>query len=294
MAPRTSTKSTVKRKTTPKASDATIAKKKETEDISRLIEQRLQTPPNVPESDDDSVSADKNNDEEEKQKQNSCSNNDLNRISEPKKAISTTSFIIKNGEKVLMTMNREHSMFMNCIPLTRDKLGPDVLAKIRSVVRNGLFKSAKFYPNPSHANPVVGLWLYDCDFREPGVAGDNERMRRWETVRSEIIMQTAILRQQVVPHWYKVVRGTSSILNYTISKIKTNNYISNFMQNGQKRIQTVHSLLLKLCCWHTKTYTAIPTITIRRSIIFSFGLSRRFCRSYMYRAGPRTIGIRLH
>ncbi len=105
MAPRTSTKSTVKRKTTPKG----------------LIEQRLQTPPNVPESDDDSVSADKNNDEEEKQKQNSCSNNDLNRISEPKKAISTTSFIIKNGEKVLMTMNREHSMFMNCIPLTRDK-----------------------------------------------------------------------------------------------------------------------------------------------------------------------------
>jgi len=156
-----------------------------------LIEQRLQTPPNVPESDDDLDSEDGNNDEDEKQKQYTCSNNDMDRISEQKKAISTTSFIVTNGEKELMTMNREHSMFMNCIPLTRDKLGPDVLATIRSVVRNSLFKSAKFYPNPSHANPVVGLCLYDCDFREPGAAGDNERMRQWETVCSEIIMQTA-------------------------------------------------------------------------------------------------------
>ena len=113
--------------------------------------------------------------------------------------------IFKHGEKVIMTMNREHSMFMNCIPLTRDKLGADVLAKIRSVVRNA---SAKFYPNKSHTNPVVGLCLYNCDFRAPGIAGNNERTRRCDTVQNEIIHQTAILWQQVVPKWYDVVRGT--------------------------------------------------------------------------------------
>jgi len=159
----------------------------------------LQTPPNVPESDNDLDSADKISDEDEKQKQSTCSNNNKDHISEQSKACSTTNFIFKHGEKVLMTMNREHSMFMNCIPLTQDKLGLDVLAKIRSVVRNGLFKSAKFYPNPSHANLVVGLCLYDCDFRTPGIAGNNERMRQWDTVRNEIINQKAILRQQVVP-----------------------------------------------------------------------------------------------
>ena len=107
---------------------------------------------------------------------------------------------------------------MNCIPLTWDKLGANVLAKIHSVVRNGLFKSAKFYPNKNHANPVVGLCLYDCDFRAPGIAGDNERMRRWDTVRNEIIHQTAILQQQVVPKWYEIVRGTYYFLEKYHSK----------------------------------------------------------------------------
>ena len=53
MAPCTSTKSTIKCKTMPKASDALIVKKGETNDISQLIALCLQMPPNVPESDDD-------------------------------------------------------------------------------------------------------------------------------------------------------------------------------------------------------------------------------------------------
>jgi len=186
--------------------------------VARLIAQWLETPPNVPDSDDELDVADKNSNENENNKQaasekpimepermkTSCaSTNVMSKIS-----CASTNVMPKHGEKVLMTMNREHSMFMNCIPLTRDMLGNDVLAKIRSVVRNSLFKSAKFYPNPSHANPVVGLCLYDCDFREPGIAGDNERMKRWETVRNEIIHQTGILRQQVVQKWHDVVRGT--------------------------------------------------------------------------------------
>jgi len=114
-------------------------------------------PPNVPESDNDLDSADKNSDENNKQKKDTCSNNDC--ISEQSNACSTMNFIFKHGEKVIMTMNREHSMFMNCIPLTWDMLGANVLAKILSVVRNGLFKSAKFYPNKNHA---IQLWVCVC------------------------------------------------------------------------------------------------------------------------------------
>jgi len=66
-------------------------------------------------------------------------------------------FIFKHGEKVIMTMNREHSMFMNCIPLTQDKLGTDVLAKIRSVVQNGLFK----YFTQTKVT-LIRLWVCVC------------------------------------------------------------------------------------------------------------------------------------
>ena len=55
-------------------------------------------------------------------------------------------------------------MFLNCIPATREDLGQDILAKIHSSVHNTLFKSAKFYPKPGHADKVVGICLYDCNF----------------------------------------------------------------------------------------------------------------------------------
>ena len=96
---------------------------------------------------------------------------------------------------------------MNCVPATCKQLGADVVAKIRSVVRNTLFKSAKFYPQPSHADKVVGICLYDCDFCLPGLKGDLNRTKHWDAVRSEIINQTSILRQQVVPKWHVVARG---------------------------------------------------------------------------------------
>jgi len=99
---------------------------------------------------------------------------------------------------VVLSLPREHSMFLNCIPLSKNELGQDVLAKIHSVVWNTLFKSAKFYPKPSHANSVVGLCLYDCDFCTPGIQGDLARSKWWDAVHNEIILQTGIIRQQVV------------------------------------------------------------------------------------------------
>ena len=68
------------------------------------------------------------------------------------------------GEQTFIVMQRVHSMFLNCIPATSEDLGQDILAKICSSVHNTLFKSAKFYPKPSHADKVVGICLYDCNF----------------------------------------------------------------------------------------------------------------------------------
>jgi len=103
-------------------------------------------------------------------------------------------------------------MFLNCVPLSKNELGQDVLAKIRSVVWNTLFKSAKFYPQPSHANSVIGLCLYDCDFCTLGIQGDLARSKWWDAVRSEIIVQTGIIRQQVVTRWHTVARGTYAMI----------------------------------------------------------------------------------
>jgi len=87
-----------------------------------LIALQLETPPNIPESDDDLEV------ENENEKQTASSKPDTD--PEQSKACVSMNYMSQHGEKVLMAMNREHSMFMNCIPLTRDMLGNDVLAKI--------------------------------------------------------------------------------------------------------------------------------------------------------------------
>jgi len=97
-----------------------------------LIALWLETPPNVLESDDDLDVADRISDENKNKKQTASSKPDTD--PEQSKACISTNYMSQHGEKVLMTMNREHSMFMNCIPLTWDMLGNDVLAKIQSVV----------------------------------------------------------------------------------------------------------------------------------------------------------------
>jgi len=74
--------------------------------------------------------------------------------------------------ETLLVMQRKHSMFMHCVPAMQKDLGTNVIAKVHSVVRNTLFKLAKFYPLPSHANKVVGICLYDCNFCLPGLKGD--------------------------------------------------------------------------------------------------------------------------
>jgi len=60
---------------------------------------------------------------------------------------------------------------MSYVPATCNQLGADVIAKICLVIQNTLFKYAKFYPQPSHADKVVGICLYDCNFCLPGLKG---------------------------------------------------------------------------------------------------------------------------
>jgi len=119
----------------------------------------------------------------------------------------TVAITLEEGEEKIVVMNRGHSMFMNCVPIMKINLGPNVLAKICSVVWNTLFKSAKFYPQPSHANKVVGICMYDCGFCFPGVKGDWIHTRHWDVIRNEVIFQTGILWQQVILHWHIVSRG---------------------------------------------------------------------------------------
>jgi len=104
----------------------------------------------------------------------------------------TVSIAFQECEEKIVVVNRGHSMFMNCVPMTKINLRPNVLAKIHSVVQNTLFKSAKFYPQPSHANNVVGICLYDCGFFFPGVEGNWIFTRHWDAIRNKANFQTGI------------------------------------------------------------------------------------------------------
>ena len=106
--------------------------------------------------------------------------------------------------ETLLVMQCKHSMFMHCIPATRKDLGADVIAKVHSVMRNTLFKLAKFYPLPSHANKVVSICLY---VHLPGLKGDLFQTKYWDAVQSEIIFQTSIICQQVISKWHVISRG---------------------------------------------------------------------------------------
>jgi len=115
-----------------------------------------------------------------------------------------------------IVMPHIHSMFLHCIPATREQLGTDILTKIQSIVCNTLFRSAKFYPLPVHADKVVRLCLYDSDFHLPSIQGNFLRTKYWEAIQTEIILQTGILHQQVVPHWHCITRGMYCFFFFSI------------------------------------------------------------------------------
>jgi len=46
----------------------------------------------------------------------------------------TVSVTIPEGEENIVVMHHGHSMLMNCVPITKNDMGPNVLAKICSVV----------------------------------------------------------------------------------------------------------------------------------------------------------------
>ena len=94
----------------------------------------------------------------------------------------TATAAFPDGEEKVIVMTHGHSMFMNFVPLTKDQLGADVLEKICSIIRNSLFKLGKFYPQPKHADTVVGLCLYDCDYCVPGIQGDFVSAKVWDAV----------------------------------------------------------------------------------------------------------------
>jgi len=54
-----------------------------------------------------------------------------------------------------VVMPHEHSMFLQCVLATRAQLGQDILTKIPSIMHNMLFRLAKFYPLPCHADKVL-------------------------------------------------------------------------------------------------------------------------------------------
>jgi len=41
----------------------------------------------------------------------------------------------------------------------------------------------------------------------PGVQGNFARAKVWDAIQNEIIIQTGIIQQQVVPQWHAVARG---------------------------------------------------------------------------------------
>jgi len=58
----------------------------------------------------------------------------------------TVTVAVPEGEEKAVVMHCGHSMFMNCVPNTKNNMGPNVLAKFCSVVQNTLFKSATVDP----------------------------------------------------------------------------------------------------------------------------------------------------
>ncbi len=125
--------------------------------IQKLIEQRMRTPTPIDDEEDlDDTEKEKTNWKIKNQRQHQKSMIwMIKKIAWPSQT---------NRNNCCSHSSKRTQMFLNCVPITKNELGQDVLAKIWSVIRNTLFKSAKFYPQPSHANSVVGLCLYDCDF----------------------------------------------------------------------------------------------------------------------------------
>jgi len=121
----------------------------------------------------------------------------------------TVTIAFQEGKEIVV-MHCGHSMFMNCVPMIKNDMGPNVLAKIHSLVQNTLFKPAKFYLQPSHADKVDGICFYDCRFCLPGVHGDWVCTKHWDAIRNKVIFQTGILQQQVVVCWHVMLRGKVS------------------------------------------------------------------------------------
>jgi len=114
---------------------------------------------------------------------------------------------VLEGEESILSMEQTQSMFLNCIPVMWEELESDVLAKNQSIVCNTLFCSAKFYPQPSHADVVLGICLYDCNFWLLGVKGDFMRVKYWDAFQTEIIFQMVYCNNKLSPDgiWLKEV-----------------------------------------------------------------------------------------
>jgi len=77
-------------------------------------------------------------------------------------------------------------MFFELHASDNNQLSSDIVAKNLFGYLKHTIQVAKFYPQPSHFDLVVGLCLYDCDFQALGVHGDFNRTIHWDTVQSEM------------------------------------------------------------------------------------------------------------
>jgi len=85
-------------------------------------------------------------------------------------------------------MHCGHSKLLNCVLMTKMTWTRYVGQNLFSCFYH-FFQSAKFYPQPSHANKIVGICLYK-QISLPGFQGDVTRMQ-YGMIKSEVI----ILRQ---------------------------------------------------------------------------------------------------
>jgi len=114
----------------------------------------------------------------------------------------TVTVTFPEGEEKFLWYTMDTACSLNCIPMTKNDIGLDVLSKIHSVLCKTLFKFAKFY---SQGDKVVVIWLYDCEFYLSGCQGDVTRIKHcWVAIWSKVIFQTGILCQQVVSHWHGI------------------------------------------------------------------------------------------
>jgi len=104
-----------------------------------------------------------------------------------------------NSEEKVVVMTQAHSMFMHCVPLMKEQIRCRCAGKDLLQCTKLSFQISKILPPAKSCRYHGQRLLVHCDYHLPGVQGDFARAIVWDAVQNEIIFQTGIIRQQVVP-----------------------------------------------------------------------------------------------